>query len=393
MGVRVLYHTSVGDSLGACSDVFRRAIDRADVVLITGGLGPTADDLTRQALAEATGRALRVDPKALEHVRAIFARRNRPMPPQNELQALIPDGGRMIDNPEGTAPGIELDVARDEEIGTVPGRGPCRVFALPGVPAEMRQMWHESVAVRIGEMTGGDARIIRHRKIKCFGAGESQIESMLPDLIRRGREPRVGITASQATIILRITAEGASEAACLAAMEPTVATIHECLGRLVFGEGDDELQDAVVRLLGQPKATLATAEWGTAGLIAEWLGGVPEGAGVYLGGVVVPSDAAAQRLLEVPRELLLLDPPASSEVAQAMAVGCRERFGADYALAVGRFPEGQSSDACPATFSVALASSGGVEVAALPVRRPPGAAEDLLREAGTQRGAAGVAGG
>ena len=279
LGVRVLYHSTVGDELEPARDVFRRAIDRADIVISTGGLGPTADDLTRDALAQATGRQLELYPQALEHIRSLFARRKREMPKQNEVQAMFPAGSRMIANPHGTAPGIDLEVPR-------PGKCACRFFALPGVPAEMIEMWNATLAPEIGAMAAGQ-KVIRRRKINCFGAGESQIEAMLPDLIRRGRTPTVGITASKTTISLRITAEGPTEAECNALIEPTAATIDKCLGTLVFGEGDEELQHVVVRLLRERKKTLATVEWGTAGLIADWLGEVAESNKGFLGGLVV----------------------------------------------------------------------------------------------------------
>ncbi len=181
LGVRVLYHTTVGDELAACEEIFRRAIDRADIVISSGGLGPTADDLTRGALAASAGRELVLYPQALEHIRALFARRKREMPRQNEIQAMFPAGSRMIGNPHGTAPGIDLEVSR-------PGKGSCRFFALPGVPAEMMEMWKATLAAEIGALAAGQ-KVIRRRKINCFGAGESQIEAMLPDLIRRGARP------------------------------------------------------------------------------------------------------------------------------------------------------------------------------------------------------------
>jgi nicotinamide-nucleotide amidase len=367
LGIRLLYHTSVGDELEPCAGVFRQAISRADVVVATGGLGPTADDLTRQAVAEAAGRELLVDRKALEHVHRMFARRKRKMPQQNEQQALIPAGGRMIDNPHGTAPGIDLEVLRE-------GVGPCRVFALPGVPAEMKEMWYLVVAERLRHM-GAGRQVIRHRRLKCFGAGESQIESMLPDLIRRGRRPTVGINASQATITLRITAEGASGEECEATMEPTVATIRRCLGRLVFGEDDEELQHAVVRLLRRQGRTLATAEWGTAGLVAQWLGGAarrwrgvasahtPHHAeGHYLGGVVAQDQQALANVLGLKPGSLADHPSTGGQMAQAMALGCRQRFAADYGLGVARFPQfdPQAEEPQPAWF--ALATPDGVQL-------------------------------
>ncbi len=230
-----------------------------------------------------------------------------------------------MSNPNGTAPGIDIDVPRADG-------GRCRFFALPGVPAEMREMWQGSLLAALRGM-GAGGRVILRRNIKCFGAGESQIESLMPDLIRRGRIPRVGINASRATIILRIVAEGDSQEQCRAQIEPTAAEIRTCLGRLVYGEGDDELQDALLRLLGQRGQTLATAEIATAGLVAQWIAKADGGAGRYRGGVVAADEAAMLRLL----------PLASAESAvesfvRAAAIACRERFRSDFGLAVGPLP-------------------------------------------------------
>jgi nicotinamide-nucleotide amidase len=355
LGARVAYHTTVADDLDANVRVFRAAIERADIVVASGGLGPTADDLTRDAIAAATGRQLALDRAALEHIERLFARRQRPMPERNRVQAMFPAGSRVIPNPEGTAPGIDLTLPREDE----PGRGPCRLFALPGVPAEMKRMWSDSVAHAIREMFPSP-RIICYRRIKCFGVGESDLEAMLPDLIRRGREPQVGITVSGATITLRIAATGVNRAACLAAMEPTVATIHECLGDLVFGEEDDELQDAVIRLLAAKGKTLATAEWGTGGLIADWLSTasvtVPS---PYLGGFVLTSSESRRQLIESARHTLPLDATAES-IVSALATACRLRLNSDYALAVGDLPIYDPNAAAPPRFHYAVVTRSGI---------------------------------
>ena len=349
LGVRVLYHSTVGDELQPSIDVFRRAIQRADIVISTGGLGPTADDLTREALAAATDRPLVMVPEALEHIRQLFARRKREMPKSNELQAYFPAGSRVVPNPNGTAPGIDLDVPRADG-------GRCRFFALPGVPAEMREMWQGYLLAALRGM-GGGGRVILRRNIKCFGAGESQVESLMPDLIRRGRIPRVGINASRATIILRIVAEGDSEEQCRAQIEPTVAEIHKRLGTLVYGEGDEELQDVVLRLLGERGQTLASAEIATAGLVAQWLAKAGGGDGHYRGGLVAADEAAMARLLP-------LGSAASSaggeSLVRAMAIACREQFQTDFGLAVGPLPS--VSDAGEARqVHFALASAAGVQ--------------------------------
>jgi len=363
LGIRVLYHTTVGDELEPMADVFRRAIGRADVVLATGGLGPTADDLTREAIAEATGRKLVLHQEALEGIRQLFARRGRVMSESNRRQALFPEGSRVVANPNGTAPGIALEVPRE-------GADPARVFALPGVPAEMIEMWHQTVAGQLRRV-GAGKRVVRHRLIKCFGAGESNVEAMLPDLVRRGQTPRVGINASQTTIILRITAEGATEEECLATIEPTVATIRKCLGTLVFGEDDDELEHAVVRLLRRQDKTLSTAEWGTAGLLADWLGGVAQSEGCYLGGLVVPDNGSLQRVLDVPAPLIARHSAAGPEVVQTMAANCRRLFGSDYGMAVSRFPQSDPRAPAPKPMFVALADAHGAEVKSFPYAGHP----------------------
>jgi nicotinamide-nucleotide amidase len=345
LGVAVAFHTTVGDNLEANIAVFRTAIDRAEIVVATGGLGPTADDLTREALAAAIGVDLVEDKAALAHNRALFARRGRAMPERNALQAQFPRGSRPVPNPHGTAPGIDLTVPRS--CGP-----PCRVFALPGVPAEMFAMWEATVAPAIAAALPSK-RVIVHRRIKCFGVGESDLEAMLPDMIRRKREPLVGITVSGATITLRITASGPNRAACLKAMESTVAQIRELLGVLVFGEEDDELEHAVLRLLGERRQSVAVAEWATDGLVSQWLAeatpeiGSPSAGGLaqpaegpsepaaFGGGVVVRDAAATHSLLGL---ILHHSDEAQATTAEALARTIREKTGTNYGLAIAAFP-------------------------------------------------------
>jgi nicotinamide-nucleotide amidase len=260
IGVSVAFHTTVGDQLADNVLVFRQACERADIVVVTGGLGPTADDLTRQALADVAGVELVQDDASLAHIKALFARRKREMPLSNVIQAQFPQGSRPIFNPNGSAPGIDISVPR--AVGN-----PARVFALPGVPAEMKEMWAATVGPAIQEHIGVK-KVITHHRIKCFGVGESDLEAMLPDIIARNRYPLVGITVHQATITLRITAEGETAEAARAAMQPTIETIHQCLGDLIFGYEEDELQDVVVRLLNEKHKTLIVDEWATGGLVS-----------------------------------------------------------------------------------------------------------------------------
>jgi nicotinamide-nucleotide amidase len=358
IGVRALYHTTVADDLEANISVFRNASQRADVVIASGGLGPTADDLTREVLARLIGAELVLHDDIVEHIRGLFARFGRTMPEKNTVQALFPVGSRVIPNPTGTAPGIALDVPRE-------GKPPSRIFALPGVPSEMFRMWNDTVGPELARLSGSP-QVIRHRLIRCFGVSESELEGRLPDLIRRGRTPSVGITVSAATITLRITAKGASDAECQALMEPTAATIYECLGNVVFGEGDDELEQAVVRLLTERKLTLATAEWGTAGLAAHRLHEAAPSPGPFAGGVVATSPEALERLLGVSPELIAAHTATSGEVVAAMARGCRERMGTDLALAVSQFPDLTERGKTPERLHLALATADDVIVRSAP---------------------------
>jgi len=282
LGVPVVFHTTAADTLEAGVEAFRAAAARADLVVATGGLGPTADDLTRDVLAAVAGSPLELSAEALAAVESRFARRGMPMPETNRRQALFPRGSRIIPNPEGTAPGIDMEVG-----------GRARIFALPGVPAEMRTMWRGTVMPAILGMLPERATIVQ-RRIKCFGAGESAIEAMLPDLVRRGRDPLVGITAHEATITLRIAARGRDEAECRGKIAATEATIRNCLGPLVYGVEDDELEDAVVAAVAAAGVTLATAEVGTDGRVAALLAQAaarsPQG-GCFRGGRVLPRSA------------------------------------------------------------------------------------------------------
>jgi nicotinamide-nucleotide amidase len=349
-GVDVAFHTTIGDNLGDNVAAFRAAVDRVDVVVATGGLGPTADDLTRDALAAVANVPLVRDPASLDYIRGLFARRGRPMPARNEVQADFPAGAQPIPNEYGTAPGIQMSIERT-------GGGLARVFALPGVPAEMRPMWRATVEPAIQSALPSQ-RVIRHHRIKCFGVGESDLEAMLPDLIRRGRQPTVGITVSDATITLRITAAGPDDAACRAAMEPTIVTIHECLGTLVFGDEDDELENAVVRLLADSGRTLAVCEWATGGRVAEWLLAAESG-----GASPVLADLAASRLSELrsmlgltadEANILAASSPHDLVVATTAAEAVRRQTGADYGLAIAAFPP--VVDAPDARVHVAIAA-------------------------------------
>ena len=313
LGLHVAFHTTVGDDAADNVAVFANALQRVDLVIATGGLGPTADDLTRSCLAELAGVPLERDPQSVAHIQSLFQRAKRPMPESNLVQADFPRGSRVIPNSEGTAPGIDLFVDRE-------GRR-TRFFCLPGVPAEMVEMWNHSVVPEINLMIG-DGRQLFMEVINCFGAGESQIESMLPDLINRQRTPRVGITASQATISLRIQARGRDLEDARKQMAPTVQIIEECLGDLIFSRGDQTLEQVLVGQLQSAGVSLAICDFGLYGAVAALLTQAAGSSGVLRGSLALPlvteasGELAEQRWLEQAEEV-------------------RTQFSADYGVVIG----------------------------------------------------------
>ena len=189
IGIPVHFHSTMADDRQTMLEVFQTAVSRSDIVLVTGGLGPTLDDLTRELIAELTGTELVLDEPSLAFIEDLFAKRGRVMAERNRIQAMFPAGSEVLTNPVGTAPGIWMEVPRE-------GRPPSLLAAMPGVPSEMKKMYREQVLPRLPQ----GQRVIRRSSVHCFGQGESNIEEMLGDLTARDRNPEVGITASSATI-------------------------------------------------------------------------------------------------------------------------------------------------------------------------------------------------
>ena len=260
LGIVTSFHTTVGDRLADNIAVFRTAAERANIIISSGGLGPTADDLTREAVAGAFDCPLEFREEAFSHIASLFAQRQRPMPERNRVQAMLPIGARIIPNPHGTAPGIDLSLQNPKNS--------CRVFCLPGVPAEMKQMYEQTVApTLINELGVGKLRWY-YRSLKLFGIGESDVERELPDLIARDRDPVVGITVSKATITLRIGALCASEVEFREKISPTEKLIYDKLGELVFGVGEIELDEAVASVLERKEISLGVIEVGAGAWVA-----------------------------------------------------------------------------------------------------------------------------
>jgi nicotinamide-nucleotide amidase len=318
-GIRCERQVTVPDEIEPIRDVLQQAGKVCDLIVASGGLGPTDDDLTREALAAAAGVALETDAASVEQIRAFFARRGRDMPERNQVQARIPRTGRAIPNTCGTAPGVYIELN-----GT-----PC--YALPGVPFEMKTMFTREVLPDL--RAAGAGRALRCRRLLCFGMHEAGIGARLSDLMTPGRNPTVGTTAELGVIGVRINAVGDTAEAADVLLDETEAEVRSRLGNAVFGRESDTLASVVGTRLAARDETLSTAESCTGGLIAKMLTDVPGSSEYYVGGAVTYSNELKKRLLGVPAEMLAAAGAVSPAVARAMAKGAQRAFSTTYALA------------------------------------------------------------
>ena len=349
LDVEPRFQSTVADDPADITDAFRRAAGRVDVVLVSGGLGPTRDDLTIEVLAGAFGRKLALHQASLEALRGFFRALGREMSPNNEKQAWLPEGAEALPNPIGTAPGCFL-----EERGVL-------FFCLPGVPRELRRMMDEQVAPRIAaRRTGGS--VVRARLLRTFGLGESALDHALSEVAPGwGGSVVLGFRTAFPDNFVRPVVRASDVATAEATLERVCREIRERLGPLVYAEGDETLEQVVGRLLSERGRTVATAESCSGGLLAERITSVPGASGYFLGGVVAYADAAKAALLGVPEALLRQHGAVSDAVARAMAEGARARFGADLGVATTGIsgPGGGTSEKPVGLVHVALAHPGG----------------------------------
>lgn len=346
-GIDVFYKTTVGDNWGRIEAALRLALGRSDILIITGGLGPTEDDLTRDVLAGVLERPLREDPAVLAHIQQRFAHRRIPMAENNRKQALVPEGAEVLHNPRGTAPGLLIRQA---------GR---LIACMPGVPAEMKPMCLEQVIPRLREAFGIRGRIVS-RILKTCGISESTLDQRIGDYFRTMRNPSIGVLAHKGEIHVRLTCKGDDPQTITEQLDELEAQIRERLGHLVFARDEEPLEGVVGRLLRERKETLALAESCTGGLVASRLTDVAGSSDYFERGVVAYSLPAKTALLDVPASLLETPGAVSLEVARAMAEGIRRRGGTTYGLAVTGIagPTGGSPERPVGTVCIALAWEG-----------------------------------
>lgn len=301
--------------------VLREAASRADVVFVTGGLGPTEDDLTRKSVALAFGRRLIFHAELLEPIRVWFARAGLPMPPDNERQALLPSGAKPLPNPAGTAPGFILEEGRTS------------VIVLPGVPREMRGMYEASVHPYLASRFRG-GEVWEVRIVRTTGVPESKVNELLGSLLDLSRNPQVGLAASDLGVDLRIRARAGSRDAARAMIDALVEEARARLGPAIYSETGEGLEQVAGRLLAERKKTLAIAESCTGGLVGARVTSVPGSSVYFERGVVSYSNESKEVLLGVPRAILAAHGAVSLETARAMAEGIRRLAGTDFGLSV-----------------------------------------------------------
>lgn len=318
LGIDVYYVSQVGDNQGRVVGLLKTAWQRSDLIIMTGGIGPTEDDATRESIAELIGEEMKVVPELETELRAYWERRGRVMPERNVKQATLIPSATSLANPLGTAPGWFVE--KDGHI----------VVAMPGVPHEMFRMWREEAEPKVVRRLGEG--VIHTRIHKVLGIGESQVEEMIDELIH-GTNPTAATYAKADGIYVRVSAKAESVAAAEALMKPVEARLGEILGDAIYATDDDTLVTVVAKALRERGLKLAVMEYNTGGLIASQLTDGPGASEYFLGGLV-PYSVQALKAYGVDGAVLDANGPDSLETSRAMARAVRERFGADVGLAV-----------------------------------------------------------
>lgn len=359
LGLEVNRQVAVPDRGADIQNAVRESLGRADLILVTGGLGPTADDLTRDMLAELLGRKLREDPAVLAHIRAFFAARNREMPERTRVQAMVPEGALVLENPHGTAPGLVIQVRPNPFRST---GETSWVILLPGPPRELCPMFSTAV-VPILQKVLPPALPFACRTLRSTGIGESMMEEQVGPMLAllAGAGLEVGYCARPGQVDVRLVARGAEASRLVAEAE---IRIRSRLGGSIYSAEDEELEAAVVRLLAERRLTLAVAESCTGGCLGHRLTNVPGASAVLLAGFITYSNAAKQKFLGVEQELLAAHGAVSEPVARRMAEGARSQTGADYALSLTGIagPGGGSPEKPVGTVFIGLAGPSGTVV-------------------------------
>lgn len=314
IGIDVYYQTVVGDNDGRLRESLALAFSRADIVVMTGGLGPTYDDLTKETVAGYFHKKMIMDDASLKSIEGFFHRLNRPMTENNKKQAMMPEGATIFPNANGTAPGLAVS-----ENGKT-------AILLPGPPAEMRPMFQNVVLPYLMEFS--DKVLVSHN-IRVFGMGESRVEEALYDLMKTSVNPTIAPYAKSGEVTLRVTAAADTKEECEKLIEPTIKKIETVIGKYIYGIDVPDLQTATVKELIRKKVTIATAESCTGGLVSERITEVPGASEIFGCGICSYANEIKHRVLGVSKETLAKYGAVSEQTAREMAAGVRKLAGAD----------------------------------------------------------------
>ena len=349
LGLNVYYHTVVGDNSERLAQAVKTARNRADIIVTTGGLGPTCDDLTKNVLARSFGKELVRDEESVRRIEGYFRKMRRPMTENNLDQALLPEGCVIFPNDWGTAPGCAFEAQGKH------------VVMLPGPPGECLPMFRACAAPYLKRFSEG---VIVSRILRVFGMGESAVESLLRDEMNALTNPTLAPYAKTGEVELRITAKADNEEDARDLIAPVETRVRKVLGDWIYGVDVPSLEEVVVQALAGRGMSLGCAESCTGGFVSKRVTGIPGASQVFRGGVVCYTNGVKRDLLGVPQELLDREGAVSRPVAEAMARGARKVLGSDLAVAVtGVAGPGNDERGCPeGQVFVALADGDGVQV-------------------------------
>jgi len=328
LGIDLHFKTTVGDNLGRIVDTVNRAGGRADLVIVVGGLGPTEDDLTRQAVAQAAGTDLEFRQDLFEAIKARFVQFGVSMTENNRRQAYVPCGSTSIQNPVGTAPAFAIEYARPDTV-------PALVVTLPGVPREMKYLWDNAVVPLLADRNLLAGKVIRWRSLKVCGEGESRVDSLIEDIIRSSTNPTVGLLASPGQVTIRITAKADSAEVAEKLLDAIETQIRDRLGDRIFGTGEDTLPGVICRLVNERGWRIAIVDASTGGTVISML--APAAGHVIAGAYVLPSKDAVNGFLG---DAGVAAAESAEHVCHTLAETAQSRTGADVVLALATVDDG-----------------------------------------------------
>ena len=338
IGIFTYYQSVVGDNPRRLKESLALSLSRSDIVIITGGLGPTYDDLTKETVAQYFGLSMKMHEESLERLKKFFAQFNREMTPNNQKQAMMPEGCVVFQNNYGTAPGLAV-VGRGD-----PGAPEKTVIMLPGPPREMEPIYREEVKPFL--LKKQNKIILVSKTIHIFGMGESQVEHKLHELMENSVNPTIAPYAKEGEVELRVTASGSDETECLNLINPAIEKIKSEIWEFIYGIDVKSLQNAVVSKLREKNLTLATAESCTCGLIGKRITEISGCSSVYLGGIISYDNSVKIKQLNVSEETLRLYGAVSEQTALEMCKGTAENLGANIGVSTTGIagPDGGSEE-------------------------------------------------